>query len=185
MRTRSKVALGGSFVSVATVGGLVLGGVFPTPATLVLTDPLAPPANADSLSRFDGCSQLLGWYVDHGVKEVGPYGWNGPRIYTAGDGVVRGAAPMVESAQGATDSAVKSSSTGTNTQEADVDEPDIAKTDGRRVVRLVDQRTVVISDVTGAEPREVGRLSLPIDTYGGELLLAGNHVLVSQAASTG
>ena len=186
MRTRSKVALGGSFVSVATIGGLVLGGVFATTATLVITDPLAPPAHADSLSRFDGCSQLLGWYVDHGVKEVGPYGWNGPRIYAAGDGVVRGAAPMAESAQGATDSAAKSSSsTGTNTQEADVDEPDIAKTDGHRVVRLVDQRTVVVSDVTGAEPRELGRLSLPIDTYGGELLLAGNHVLVSQAASTG
>jgi hypothetical protein len=76
-----------------------------------------------------------------------------------------------------------SSGTGTNTQEADVDEPDLAKTDGRRVVRLVDQRVVVVTDVTGAEPRELGRVSLPIDAYGGELLLAGDHVLVSQAGS--
>jgi uncharacterized secreted protein with C-terminal beta-propeller domain len=187
MRTRSYLALSGGFVSVAVVGGLVVGGLAATTATLVLTDPLAPQASADALTRFDSCTALRDWYVEHGAAEVGPYGWNGPVMYAMEDlagGVgttssPKGLAP--EAAAKSTD-ARASSGTGTNTQEADVDEPDIAKTDGHRVVRLVDQRTLVITDVSGAEPRELGRLSLPVDTYGGELLLAGDHVLVSQAA---
>jgi uncharacterized secreted protein with C-terminal beta-propeller domain len=186
MRALSKVALGGSFVSVATIGGLVVGGVFATTATLVVTDPLAPKASADSLTRFGSCADLLHWYVDHGVKDVGPYGWNGPqRVYFGvDDGVTLPSAASAVGSSGAAENgtdAQASSATGTNTQEADVDEPDVAKTDGRRVVRLVDQRVVVVSDVTGSEPRELGRVSLPIDAYGGELLLAGDHVLVSQA----
>jgi hypothetical protein len=194
MRSQSKFALGGGIMSVATVGGLLVGGVFATTATLVVTDPLAPKANADSLVRFDNCAALLDWYIDHGVKEVGPYGWNGPVMY-AYDAVAGGTPLTIDkdlaamspqavsgtSADSAESVARSSSGTGTNTQEADVDEPDIAKTDGRLVVRLVDQRVVVISDVTGEEPRELGRISLPVDAYGGELLLAGDHVLVSQA----
>jgi uncharacterized secreted protein with C-terminal beta-propeller domain len=187
MRTRSKVALGGSIFSITTAGALLVG-TFATTATLVVTDPLAPEASADSLSRFDSCDALRDWYVEHAVKEVGPYGWNGPVMY-AMDGLVRApqAAEVAGSAAATSDSAdaQSSSATGTNTQEADVDEPDLAKTDGRRVVQLVDQRTVVVSDVTGAEPRELGRVSLPIDAYGGELLLAGSHVLVSQSTPGG
>jgi uncharacterized secreted protein with C-terminal beta-propeller domain len=186
MRPLSKVALGGSLVSVGTVGALVVGGVFATTATLVVADPFAPPANADSLSRFGSCAALLDWYVDHGVDEVGPYGWNGPMMYAVRDGFGAmedaGAVPLAsDSAASSTAEGRASSGTGTNTQEADVDEPDRAKTDGRRVVRLVDERAVVVSDVTGEQPLELGRLSLPVDVYGGELLLAGDHVLVSQA----
>src|SRR4051794_31803354 len=176
MRTPSLVALGGSFLSVVTVGGLIVGGLAAT-ASLVVTDPLAPRANAGSLQRFDDCPSLLRWYVDHAVREVGPYGWNGPAMYaiddTAGFAVPQAAAGAVSgAAAGAAEKSTDaraSSSAGTNTQEADVDEPDVAKTDGHRVVRLVDQRTVVVTDVTGAEPRELGRVSLPIDDYGGEL----------------
>jgi uncharacterized secreted protein with C-terminal beta-propeller domain len=190
--TPPRLVLGGSMVSVAVIGGLVVGGLAATTATLVVTDPLAPAASADSLSRFGSCSDLLDWYVGHSVDEVGPYGWGGPAVYggmpidggvvlqdgIAADKSVAGAAP--EAAAGSTDTRA-SSATGTNTQEADVDEPDVAKTDGRRVVRLVDQRTVVVDDVTGAEPVELGRVSLPVDAYGGELLLAGDHVVVTQS----
>lgn len=173
MRIRSKAAIGGTLVSAATVGGLFVAGVFTT-AALVVTDPLARPASADSLTPFDSCRDLLDWYVEHGVDEVGPWGWEDPMLYATDL-----AEPLVASA--ADGAAERSSSgTGTNTQEVDVDEPDVAKTDGRRVVRIVDQRIVVVSDVTGAEPRELGRISLPVDAYGGELLLVGDHVLVSQ-----
>lgn len=175
-------------MSVATAGGLVLGGVVATTATLVVTDPLAPAASADSLSRFGSCPALLDWYVSHAVNEVGPYGWMGPVVYGALDyagarvTAEKSVAGAVPQAAGATTTDARSSSaTGTNTQEANVDEPDVAKTDGRRVVRLVGQRTVVIDDVTGAAPRELGRVSLPVDAYGGELLLAGDHVVVTQA----
>jgi uncharacterized secreted protein with C-terminal beta-propeller domain len=190
MRTRSRLALSGGFVSAAVVGGLFVGGLAATTATLVLTDPLAPRASADSLSRFDSCAALRNWYVEHGTAEVGPYGWNGPVMYAMDDAVPMpsGAGLAASSAGQGPEAAIKgsdarsSSGTGTNTQEADVDEPDLVKTDGRRVVRLVDQRVLVVTDVTGPEPRELGRISLPIDVYGGELLLAGDHVLVSQAA---
>ena len=183
MRPLSRLALGGGAVSAVAAGALVAGGIFATTATLVVTDPLAPRASADSLKPFDGCASLLRWYVDHGVREVGPYGWNGPIMYAMDSGIERGAVPSIPSAAGSVANgkdAQASSDTGTNTQEADVDEPDLAKTDGRRVVRLVDQRVVVVSDVTGAEPRELGRMSLPIDVYGAELLLVGDHVLVSE-----
>ena len=49
----------------------------------------------------------------------------------------------------------RNGATGTNTQEAEVDEPDVAKTDGRLVVRLQDGRRLVVTDVTGDEPREL------------------------------
>ena len=188
MRPLSKLALGGGTVSAATAAALIAGGVFATTATLVVTDPLAPKASADSLRRFDDCSSLLRWYVDHGVPRGRPV-----RVERTGHvrdrGARRGRARGrrgherigAESSMSSTD-ARASSSTGTNTQEADVDEPDLAKTDGRRVVRLVDQRVVAVSDVTGAEPRELGRISLPADAYGGELLLAGDHVLVSESS---
>ena len=184
MRSQSKIALG-SVVSLAAAGALVAGGLFATTATLIVADPLAPRASADSLTRFSDCTTLLDWYVDHGVTEVGPYGWDGiARLegdgFTQAEGATAAEAPMAAS-EDSSSAARSNSATGTNTQEADVDEPDVAKTDGRRVVRLVDQRVLVISDVTGVEPRELGRVSLPVDAYGGELLLAGDHVLVSQA----
>ena len=177
-------------MSVATVGGLALGGALllgtvATTTTLVVTDPLAPKASADSLTPFDSCTALRDWFVQHGEAEVGPYGWNGPVMYALDDvtiqGSVAGSAPQPAAESAKSPDARASSGTGTNTQEADVDEPDVAKTDGRRVVRLVDQRVVVVDDATGAEPRELGRISLPVDAYGGELLLVGDHVLVSQA----
>jgi hypothetical protein len=175
MRTRSTLLVGALLVGTATAS-----------TALVVADPTTPVAHADSLQRFGSCASLLDWYVGHAVDEVGPYGWSGPMVYDVMplDGViadksVAGAAP--EAAAGASSTQARASSaTGTNTQEAEVDEPDVAKTDGRRVVRLVDRRTVVIDDVTGAEPRELGRVSLPVDAYGGELLLAGDHVLVTQ-----
>ena len=176
MRTRSTILIGAALVGTATAS-----------AALVVTDPTAPTAHADSLQRFGSCASLLDWYVGHAVDEVGPYGWGGPMVYDAmpqvddviTDKSVAGALPEAAAGTSSTD-ARGNSATGTNTQEADVDEPDVAKTDGRRVVRLVDRRTVVIDDVTGPEPRELGRISLPVDTYGGELLLAGDQVLVTQ-----
>src|SRR4051812_9346965 len=100
MRLLSKVALGGSLASVATVGALVAGGVFATSATLVITDPLAPRANADSLRQFDSCAALRDWYVGHGVDDVGPYGWNGPVMYALDD-MPAAVAGLVPSAAGA------------------------------------------------------------------------------------
>jgi hypothetical protein len=110
------------------------------------------------------------------------------------DGTVAGAVPMpvgsragagaegaesgaTAGAEASTGEAVSSSGTGTNVQEAGVDEPDRAKTDGDIVVHLRGQ-TLVVTDVSGAEPREVGTLRLPQRLGAAELLLSGDRVLV-------
>src|SRR3954453_3409721 len=101
MRPLSRLALGGGAVPAAGAGALVVGGVFATTATLVVTDPLAPRAGADSLRAFDDCGSLLRWYVDHGIRDVGAYGWNGPIMYAMDSGIQRDVAPSVPSAAGA------------------------------------------------------------------------------------
>ncbi len=185
MRRRGKVALGGGMVSAAAVGWMVAAGVFATTATLVVSDPLAPPAQAeaDALTPFEGCSELLDWYVSHGVKDVGPYGWGG-MVYPTDGFVTRDLAggPVPLAAEGE----VPGSATGTNTQEQSVDEPDIAKTNGTLVVRVADgDRAVALVDVSGAEPRTVGTYRLPADGYNAQLLLVGDRVLVTQQVDGG
>ena len=71
-----------------------------------------------------------------------------------------------------------SSATGTNTQEAGIDEPDVAKTDGRIVVRLEGQ-SVVVTDVSGATPRQLSTWTLPAQSHADGLLLVDGHVLLA------
>ena len=76
-----------------------------------------------------------------------------------------------------------SSDTGTNVQEAGVDEPDVVKTDGSLLVRI-DGSTLTTYDVTGATPTRLGSLTLPgiEDRDNGdtpaELLLVGDRAVV-------
>jgi hypothetical protein len=68
----------------------------------------------------------------------------------------------------------------TNTQEPDVDEPDLVKTDGRRMFTVTD-RVLRILDVTAATPRLVA--SLPLEGYGHRLLLRRDTLLVLASAA--
>lgn len=182
MRTRGKVALGGTMASAATMGWLVAAGAFATTATLVVTDPLAPPANAeaDELTAFEDCTELLDWYVTHGVRDVGPYGWNGGPVYLADLDSTARLTPQVTASDAGAAEPASGSATGTNTQESDVDEPDIAKTDGTLVARIVEDTHLVLIDVSGTDPVVTARYRLPDDGYGAELLLVGDRVLVTQ-----
>jgi len=78
--------------------------------------------------------------------------------------------------------AVTNGPTGTNTQESDVDEPDVAKTDGRIVVRVQNGQRLVVTDVTGVEPRQLADWRLPLSAYAESLLLVGDHVLLTGGA---
>ena len=62
--------------------------------------------------------------------------------------------------------------TGTNTQEADVDEPDIVKTDGKRIFAVTD-RTLRVVDVASGTVTA----TLALDGYGQTLMLRGDRVL--------
>jgi hypothetical protein len=71
---------------------------------------------------------------------------------------------------------------GTNVQEAGIDEPDVIKTDGTRVVVVADGRLRVI-DLTGDAPRQVGTLALEGGGYAHQLLLRGTRALVLSTVS--
>jgi hypothetical protein len=70
---------------------------------------------------------------------------------------------------------------GTNVQEAGVDEPDIVKTDGVRLFVVVDE-TLRAFDLRGAQPIALGTLRL--GGPGGELLLFGDRLLVIAASGS-
>ncbi|WP_027859977.1 beta-propeller domain-containing protein [Marmoricola sp. URHB0036] len=178
MDTPARAALGGALISTLAIGGMVAAGVLATSAALVASDPVAPPAHADGLVRFADCDSLRDWYVQHTLDRVGPYGWGGDNVPMMTEDLAR-----MPSSDSAAKGAVSNGPTGTNTQETDVDEPDIAKTDGRLVVRVRDGRRLVVTEVTGGAPRQLSDWRLPPSTYADSLLLVGDHVLLSSSAT--
>lgn len=140
---------------------------------------LAPAAAAAAeLEPFDGCDELLDWYVEQALPEIGPWGFEGTWGWGFRDLVsAQRSSGVAELATPAADKAVGSSDTGTNVQEEGVDEPDRAKTaDG--LVLHVRGRELVVTDVTGDRPREVGTLLLPRTIGLPELLVDGTTVHV-------
>jgi uncharacterized secreted protein with C-terminal beta-propeller domain len=90
------------------------------------------------------------------------------------------AAPSVASADAGgagVDGAAQPSFSSTNVQEEGVDEPDVVKTDGKRIVALTNE-TLRVIDVSSGSPVEVGSLDLGPDAFGSQVLLAGDRALV-------
>jgi hypothetical protein len=136
-------------------------------------DLLVHRAVAAPLPAFDDCEQLRRWYVRAAIPQVGAWGFGLP-VSTGKAALEAGA----RTAAAAPQDAVGSSRTGTNVQEQDVDEADVAKTDGRLVVRVVDGR-LVVTDVSGTRPRQLSATALPgprLDRP--ELVLDGDQVVV-------
>ena len=160
-------ALGAVLGIVGTMGGAATSGTSS-----------GGPLPSAGLRPFASCEALRQWYVDRTISQVGAYGWGG-RVYP----MFRTAAPatgaVVDGESSTADSGVSSGTTGTNVQEAGVDEPDVAKTDGRIVVHLEQNRQIVVTDVTGVQPRELSSWRLPRMQYADDLLLVAGHVLVS------
>jgi uncharacterized secreted protein with C-terminal beta-propeller domain len=161
---RSATWTAGLAVTAVTATFLVTGG---GPASIT---PRA--AAATGLEAFDDCDQLAEWYRATALEEVTAYGLGGYGV----DLLVAETAAFDDTAA-RDQSAVANGDTGTNVQEAGVDEPDVAKTDGTHTY-VVDGRHLVVTDVTGDEPREVGRLKLPSGLRGAELLLVGDRVVL-------
>ncbi len=92
------------------------------------------------------------------------------RAAAAGDGA---AAPALADQSGA----AAAETSGTNNQEAGVDEADLVKTDGKRLV-VVSGSELRVIDTTTATPELVKVITLPDGTAGGELFLAGDTALV-------
>lgn len=125
---------------------------------------------AGSLVEFDACDQFLDYVVSHAIELVGPYGLQGGPTFWP-----EMAMRFVEEAasDGGGDAPAFS---GTNVQVEGVDEPDIVKTDGQRIV-LISEGELIVVDVTGEEPTEVGRLHMG-DISVQNLFLSGDRVLL-------
>src|SRR3954447_24618325 len=155
-------------VAIAAVGG---GGA---------VSALAPtPAQAAELPAFDSCSALQHWVQKAAADEARHPVFEGG-VSTGGVGALRMAAgpvPVAATAPAAPASAkdaVGSSPTGTNVQEAGVDEPDQIKTNGHYVVGVAAGR-LWVAVVSNRTPHVIGRLKLDGDAS--SLLLSGDRAL--------
>jgi hypothetical protein len=152
-------------------------------------------ARASRLPSFDNCSDLVSFARDGATQPDVPIraftglGLQGSTIYPRkpaaeapkypSDGIAVPMPAIAPTAASTTDSAAAGSAaedfSGTNTQEAGVDEPDVAKSDGKRLFVVVGNELWAI-DVTGDAPKTISRLSL--EGAGGQLLLRGNRLLL-------
>jgi hypothetical protein len=187
-------ALGGAFVLGTSVGG--------DPSPLPTSNPshgakaikAGQPLGSGDLALVSAgtCDNLLGWYIDNTRDMVTAWGWGGggPIAY-AEDGMLSGRA--TQNSMGALDAPAAlapgksldrsqtSSETGTNVQEAGVDEPDVVKTNGTILLRLTSDDLTTYS-VKGKSPDRLSRFDLPGTIRDGEqqpeMLLVGDRVVV-------
>ena len=132
-------------------------------ATLAVASTSAAPQAKPGLRYFSGCGDLLAYVKPQAVKIVGPYGLSGGAVVLAA--AERGAAPTPD---------VDYSTT--NVQEQGVDEPDIVKTDGEKIVALAQGKLRVV--VLGKDKPDL-QASLAVEGAGLLLLHKNRAVVVS------
>lgn len=157
------------------------------------------PARRARLQAFGACDEFLNHMKAEAVERVGPYGLEG--IFGGGgrffgpevDFAMEDEA-MEESAFDSADAVTSTSAdaagslaapqaalnegedfSGTNNQVLGVDEPDIVKTDGNRII-TVTENVIRVFSIDGADATQIGEITL--DVYPRELLLDGDRLLV-------
>jgi uncharacterized secreted protein with C-terminal beta-propeller domain len=140
--------------------------------------PPSVPRTGDAmrLVAFDSCAQLSTDLRAAAAASVGPYGFPGmggfPEPAVMADGARAGLDSAAEKAAPMPGPAFSS----TNVHEPGADEPDIVKTDGRRIV-TVSQGTLRVVDA--AARKQTGKLDLGMSAGGDvDLLLSGDKALV-------
>lgn len=146
------------------------------------TPPLEVTTVSYGLQTFDACEDILDYLKSHAVDMVGPWGfeygyYGGPAV------LARGGLEVMEMA--ADDAAAPTDGggqelgvdySGTNIQELGVDEPDIVKTDGEKIIALANNVLYVI-DVTDDKPSITGQTTIDAG-WASDIFLAGDKVLV-------
>lgn len=167
--TGSVAALFATFV----VGTQVGEGSTPDGPTVVDARPASFQADLDPATS---CSELLTSYRERGLAQVTAWGWGESALLDIGySGALEGVVPASGQNFGkATRSTA--SPTGTNVQEAGVDEPDTVKTDGSRIVRVRGSALVTYAAQQDGV-RKLSSLHLPrIEDV--EILLSADRVIV-------
>lgn len=130
-----------------------------------------------SLVRFDGCDELLDHLREEYAARVGPWGfangWFGIEEDMADEEMAAEDAPASDDT-GPSAPVEGVDFSGTNVQERGVDEADIVKTDGRRVITLSSGRLVVVD----AASRQILGSADIADGWSPELFLHGDSLLV-------
>src|SRR5207249_5051148 len=140
------------------------------------------------LTSFHGCGEELAALRKAAEASVGPYGLPGLTSSVNGTAYPAAAAGAPQAAAGAgavaAAPAVVPAYSGTNDYVAGVDEPDLVKTDGRRIVTVANG---VLEVIDPASRTVTGRLELNAAGEGiayqpANLLLSGDHALVLTSA---
>ncbi len=175
--------------SVLTAAGCTASVQVPGPGTSSHPKPPVPKAvTPATLTAFHSCPEALASLRQATGASVTAFSPPGAKGYSPVNGVASAAAgdasgasaPLAAAAPGASaaDPAGASAYSGTNDYTAGVDEPDLVKTDGRRIVTVSGETLIVIDAVS----RHItGRLDLASDGIAAEaanLLLSGDHALL-------
>jgi len=180
MTPRSSRAAGASLAAALL---LLSGCTGDSPAARSSASPTPPPATAAPapalrLVSYSDCADALAKLKAAAKEHVGPWGF--------GDFLLQGGGPAAGAFAGRSglskangDVPADTNYSGTNTHEAGVDEPDIVKTDGRRIVTMSQG---VLKVVDAARRQTVGTLRIASDSDGwgwdAQLLLHGDRALV-------
>ncbi|MEM9453479.1 MAG: beta-propeller domain-containing protein [Myxococcota bacterium] len=165
------------------------------------SDPYAPESiDRSSLAHFQSCEDVVDYVQFRALEQVGPYGFDGDHGWGweedalaggedgGGDPNMGGAPPPADDGETGGDSGGGDGGSpdhsGTNVQELGVDEPDIIKTDGDRILALAQGQLHYI-DVQGEAPTLTQ--SLPVleaaDEYywydATQMLVHGDRVLLT------
>ncbi|MCB0991519.1 MAG: beta-propeller domain-containing protein [Acidimicrobiales bacterium] len=197
---RSHRILAATFLAFATAtaactsDGEKSSGGDPTPSTIDIGTPGIDTQLISALAAFDSCDAFLDHMKTNALEVVGPWGLNngwfgGPFMAVddvAMDAAASGEATGAPFAESATETTAARQEgvdfSGTNIQEAGVDEPDLVKTDGSRMLVIADG-TLHLLDVTGDVPVLLDSLELPAETWVSEMLFDGDRVLLLASAS--
>ncbi|MFC5287968.1 beta-propeller domain-containing protein [Actinokineospora guangxiensis] len=169
MRTQPRrwPSIGTATTAIAALGAVVIGAAWYAGATDADPTPTAPVAlgGALRLVAYDSCDTALADLKRAALSKVGPWGLHGSPQFA------RGAMSAQEDSAGA---GADQGFSKTNNHEAAADEPDVVKTDGKRIVSVVDGvlRVVDVESKTMATP-----LTLP--GHASSVLIAGERALVS------
>ncbi len=185
---RPRVLVPLAAITAAVVSGalLVPGGGNGSPVGLGATAPVA-------FESFDSCDALLRYFHEQAGRRVGPYGLVGAiggtpiRAFdevTAGGAAASSPVPGAAKAENSTSSDVggSTSDTGTTVQVAGVDEADLVKITGDRVVLVVNGALRVARLVHG-RAQVTGSLTLT-GWNPDQLLVHGDHALVLGTLNT-
>src|SRR3954452_12548516 len=167
---------------VLLVLGLLAPGAAPATSAAAAKPAKAPRAR---LAAFGSCTALVRYARANAARTGGGVGVP-PRVMAGAPTVLSRPQPVreVQTPAMAAPDASSGAGTGagdafstTNVQEAGIDEPDVVKTDGRRIVAVSDGRLRVVDVSDPAAPRLAGSLALE-EGYQHQLLLRDDRVLV-------